>query len=283
MYNAQFVSNSGVTFNFGLEWGSAFDVDPLSGFDVKVSTSQGFQQVGNTVTGLSVAGVKRKISGVITDRANDTQIAQKMQKALSAFTRGRLVIENRYCEAIVQKTPEFVRTKNGMLTFAAQVFCPSPYWMDTQGTVKRLGGYDPAFRFPVNYATLHRFGTKTVSAFVNCVQAGEVEVPYKVQFTALGTVENFGLIDIHTMDHIKVFETIIPGDVVTIGREDGHLFVRKQAANGENEDIFFKLDESSTLFNLRAGDNVLKATAEEGEDLLVAYVEYTNAFTGVIA
>lgn len=282
MYDAQFVSNAGNTFSFGLEWGTAFDVDPLSGFDVKVSTSQGFQQIGNTITNMSVAGVKRKIKGVIVDKANDTQIANNMQKALSSFTRGRFIVGNRYCEAVVQKTPEFVRTKNGLLTFALQIFCPLPYWLSTYGTVKRLGGYTPAFKFPVNYSEPHRFGIKSVSAFVNCIQAGEVDVQYTVRFTALGTVKNFGLIDIHTMDHIKVFDTIIPGDIVTIGRDDGHLFVRKTTAGGTEEDIFSLLDENSTLFSLRAGDNVLKATAEEGEDLLIAYVEYTNAFIGVV-
>ena len=283
MYNAQFISNTGVTFNFGLEWGTAFDVDPLSGLDVDVSVSQGFQQIGNTVTGMSVQGVKRKVSGVITDRANDVQIANNMQKALSAFTRGKFVVENRYCDAIVQKTPEFVRMKNGMLTFALQIFCPLPYWMSTESTVKRLGGYTAAFRFPVNYSKPHKFGDKAESAFVNCEQPGEVDVPYKVQFTAQGEVRNFGLIDTRTMDHIKIFETIVPGHVVEVGREDGQLYVRKKLEDGTVEDIFMKLDESSVLFSLRAGDNVLKATADEGERLLTAFVEYTSAYIGVVS
>lgn len=282
MYNAQFQSKDGTTFSFGLEWGTAFDVDPLSGVDVKVSTSQGFQQIGNTITGSSVEGVKRQITGIITDKSNDKQIARRMQKVFSAFTNGRLIVGDRYCDAVVQKTPEFLRVKQGWLTFSLQIFCPSPYWMSTASTIKRLGGYIPSFRFPVNYSVPHRFGVKTASAFFNCYSAGEANVPYKAQFTALGTVRNFGLIDIYTMDFIKIYDEIIPGDIVTVGREDGRLYVRKRTADGIEQDIFAKMDESSTLYYLRAGDNVLKATAEDGEEMLVLYMEYTDAFLGVI-
>lgn len=281
MYDARFVSDSGATFSFGFSGGTVFDIDPLSGVDVKISTSQGFQQIGETVTGMSVAGVKRKISGAIYDKKNDAQIARRMQKALSSFTRGRLYIGDRYCDAVVEKTPEFIREKSGRLSFSLQVYCPQPYWLNDKATVKELGGYIPAFSFPVTYDT-HAFGVKAPSAFVNCETDGEVDVPYTVRFTTTSSAENIGLIDIHTMAYIKVADSIVAGEMITIGRENGHLYVKKTAADGTETDIFALLDESSTLFFLRAGDNVLKATADDGEDSLIVYVEYSSAYVGVV-
>ena len=281
MYEATFEADSGAAFLFGYSAGTVFDVDPLSGLDVTIGASQGFNQIGETVTGMSVKGVKRKISGVIFDRKNDTQIARRMQKALTAFTRGRLYVGDRFCEAVVQKTPEFIREKSGMLTFALQIFCPDPYWRDKKTQSKQIGGYYPAFSFPVDY-TQHVFGTKAPSAFVNCINAGEADVAYKATFTALAPVSNAGLIDVYTMDYIKVLDTIDVGEKITIGREEGHIIVRKQAQDGTQTDIFSKLDEDSTLFSLRPGDNVIKATAQEGEDELVVYVEYESAYIGVI-
>jgi hypothetical protein len=281
MYEATFENENGTSFTFGFSSGSVFDIDPLSGLDVSVSSSQGFAQVGETVTGMSVKGVKRKISGAIFDKKNDGAIARRMQRVLSTLTRGRLYVGDRYCEAIVQKTPEFVREKGGRLTFSLQVYCPMPYWYDRKETSKQLGGYFPAFSFPVNYNT-HQFGVKAPSAFVNCVNEGEADVPYSATFTALATAKNVGLIDVHTLDMIKVFDTIEVGETITIAREDGHLVVRKKTPLGEVTDIFAKLDEESTLFSLRAGDNVIKATAEEGEDVLVVYVNYSSAYVGVV-
>lgn len=282
MLEATFEAENGTSFTFGYSGGSVFDIDPLSGLDVSVGTSQGFNQVGETVTGMSVKGVKRKISGAIFDKKNDASIARRMQKVFSAFTRGKLIVGDRYCDAVIQKTPEFVREKGGRLTFATQIFCPMPYWLNRKTTSRQLGGYTPAFSFPVNYAEPHRFGVKAASAFVNCVNEGEADVPYTATFTALATAKNVGLIDVHTMDAIKVFETLEVGEKITIGREAGHLIVRKHTTDGLITDIFSKLDEESTLFSLRVGDNVLKATAEEGEEHLVAFIDYSSAFIGVV-
>lgn len=281
MYEATF-ETGGTSFLFGFSGGSVFDIDPLSGLDVTIGTSQGFNQVGETITGMSIKGVKRRISGVIFDRRSDASIARRMQRVLSAFTRGRLYVGDRYCDAVVQKTPEFVREKDGRLTFALQIFCPTPYWYDKKTTQRQLGGYVPSFMFPVNYATPHTFGVKAASAFVNCVSDGEAEVPYTATFTALALATNVGLIDVQTMEYIKVFDTIEVGEKITIGREDGHLIARKTTPDGVTADVFSKLDEDSTLFSLKPGDNVLKATADEGEEHLVVYIGYSNAYIGVV-
>ena len=160
MYEAVFENENGTSFAFGVNSGSVFDIDPLSGLDVTISASQGFAQVGETVTGMSVKGVKRKISGAIFDKKNDAAIARRMQRVMSTMAKGKLYVGDRYCEAVIQKTPEFVREKGGRLTFALQIYCPEPYWKDRKTTSKQMGGYIPAFHFPVNYAHAHGSASK---------------------------------------------------------------------------------------------------------------------------
>ena len=283
MYTAEFKSG-GASFLFSIENGVVFDIDPLSGHDVKVSASQGFNQIGETVVGMSVGGVKRRISGVIIDRKNDTQIARRMQRAMAAFVRGKLIVGERYCEAVVEKTPEFARDKNGVMRFSTQVYCPNPFFMSVAKTVKKLGGYVPSFSFPVNYANPHRFGVKAASgAFGNCRTDGDEAVTYKARFTTLAPAQNVGLIDVNTLEGIRINLPLEVGEEITFGREEGHLVVTKTDAAGNVTDEFAALSDESTLFTLRAGDNVLKPVADEGEEALVVYVEYENAYGGVIA
>lgn len=281
MYTAEFKSGS-ASFAFGFENGVIFDIEPLSGHDVKISASQGFNQIGETVTGMSAGGVKRRISGAIIDRRNDTQIARRMQKAMAAFVRGKLIVGERYCEAVVEKTPEFVREKNGVMKFAAQVYCPNPFFLSVQKTVKKLGGYTPSFSFPVNYAQPHRFGVKSGGVFVNCRTDGDEAVTYRARFTTLAPANNVGLVDVNTLEEIRIHLPLEVGEEITFGREDGHLIVTKTDAHGVTTDEFAALSDESTLFMLRAGDNVLKPVADAGEDGLVVFVEYENAYGGVI-
>lgn len=281
MYDAKFVNNNGEQFLFSLSSGVAFDIEPLSGVDVSIASSQGFNQIGETVTGMSVGGIRRRISGVITDRSSDNQIAQRMRRAMAALTRGTLHVGNLFCSAIVQKTPEFTRLKSGLLTFSAQVFCPLPYWQSEEETIKTLGGYTPAYRLPINFSTLHRFGVKSSGAFVNCINPGEVDAPFSVRFLSTAQTVVYSLVNVHTLAELRINDVLQSGDSVSVGRKDGRLYVTKTTASGTESDLFSALDEGSTLFSLSPGDNVLKATANSGEDSLIAYVTYSGLYTGV--
>ena len=281
MYEAKFVNDNGDQFLFSLSSGIAFDIDPLSGIDVSVASSQGFNQVGETVTGMSVGGIRRRITGVVTDKRNDVQIAKRIRRALGALGRGTLHVGGLFCEAIVQKTPEFTRLKNGVLTFSAQVFCPLPYWQSEEETVKTLGGYTPAYRLPINFSTPHRFGVKSSGAFVNCSNPGEVDAPFSVRFLSTSQSTDYAIININTLAELRIHDTLMAGDTVTVGRQDGRLYVVKTNEDGTKTDLFYALYEGSTLFSLAPGDNVLKATAQSGEASLIAYVTYSGAYTGV--
>lgn len=274
MYNARFLSDNGRQLRFGYEYGNIFDIDPLSGVSADISTSQGFQQNGETVENVSTGGIERQITGKLLKNL----AAQKkdMMRACAPGTYGTLYFNERYtCRCVVKQSPQFGegQTKE---TFVLTLFCPNSYWLSVDGKGYILGGYTPAFRFPVNYATPHRFGVKNPTAFINCVNDGAVEVDFTARFTAEVPVKNYGIINAVTLEYLTINDTLNVGDETVVYRKNGRLLVEK---NGE--DIFSKLDEDSNLFTVSPGDNPLKAAATSGEENLIVSVSFNDPFAGV--
>ena len=274
MYKARFVSGAGRVFRFGYEYGTLFDISDLSGVGADVSMSQGFNQTGETVEGVSVGSLTRQITGSILSALSANKAA--MMQAFAPGASGKLYFNDRYyADCVVKESPAFGEGQKAR-EFALTLLFPFPYWLGESGRSYILGGYTPAFRFPVNYAQPHRFGIKNPIAFVNCYNGGVVAVDFAVEFTAEAPVENYGIINAVTLEYLKINDSLNIGDKTTVYRKNGRLYVEK---NGE--DIFSKLDEDSTLFTVVAGDNMLKATADSGADNLIVAVSFADAFSGV--
>lgn len=274
MYNARFLSDNGRKFRFGYEYGNIFDIDPLSGIPADISTSQGFQQAGETVENASTGGIERQIAGKLIRSVNEQK--HDMLKAFAPGAFGTLYFNERYwCRCVVKQSPQFGEGKNKE-TFVLTLFCPNSYWQGVEGKSYILGGYAPAFHFPVNYSTPYRFGTKNPTAFINCVNDGAVSVDFTARFTADAPVENYGIMNAVTFEYIKIFDNLNIGDETVVYRKNGRLIVEK---NGE--DIFSLLDEDSNLFYLAAGDNPLKATADNGDENLIVSVSFFDPYAGV--
>lgn len=279
VYNARFLNTqTGRSFQFGYNHGTLFDIDPLDGIEIDISTSQGFQQTGVTVENRSVGGVERQIKGVILGNAANAK--NSMMNVFSPMATGKLFFnEKYYCDAVVKTAPA-IGVKNTSPSFVITLFCAYPYWLNVIENGYVLGGYTKAFRFPINYATTHRFGTKNPSAFVDCHNNGVVDLPYTATFTALATVKNYGILNAKTFEETKINDTLSIGEKTVIRRENGRLVVKK-TVNGKTTDIFSKLDEESDLFVMRPGENQLKATAESGQENLLVSISFSDAFAGV--
>lgn len=275
MYNARIETTAGAVIRLGYKHGIIFDISPLSGVDVTLATSQGFQQIGETVENQSVKGVSRTIRGTFLGPEPQKQ-ARALLRALPMFASGRLVYDDRYfCNVYVQKTP-YVTKVGDKYTFSMMLYCDTPYWLDMQASSYVLGGYTAAFSFPVAY-DVHIFGTKNDSAFTNCINTGAVDVPMTVRFVSSAETEGFGLININTLEELKLNMTLHVGETVTVSREGGRL----QVMRGE-EDVFSALDENSDLYWIHPGDNVLRMTADSGLESLQASLSYNAAEIGVV-
>lgn len=279
MYEARFLNTStGRSFRFGFPYGTVFDIDPLDGVGVDISTSQGFQQVGVTVEGKSVGGTQRQIKGQIIGPANI--VKRDMMQVFSPMASGKLFFnEKYYCDAVVKTTPSFGAGRRDV-PFVVELYCPVAYWYDVSEHGYIVGGYTPAFRFPVNYAKPHRFGIRNPSAFINCYNGGVAALPYTATFTALADVENYGIVNAVTLQELKINDTLHTGERTVVRRDNGRLIVEK-TIDGVTTDIFSALDEDSNLMTMQPGNNPVKVMADSGADSLVVSVAFSDAFAGV--
>ena len=170
MYNCTFVSTTGTTFYFGYEYGTIFDLTPLSEVEVELSTSQGFMQTGTTIEAETVTGISREITGVFIDYT-DTELVQTMLDTFAPGVHGILYFNDTYyCECAVQKAPDVLLSKKKR-TFSLMLYCPYPYWLESGDSTFAIGGYTAAFEFPVCYDS-HQFGITNNSTYVNCKNTG---------------------------------------------------------------------------------------------------------------
>lgn len=277
MYSAKIATESGKTFRFSYENGVLFDISPLSGVDVTVSTSQGFQQIGETVQSMSVKGVRRTITGkLLTEQA-----AASMLSVLPVFTRGKLFFNESYwCPITVQKTPTIVHSKNCDVRFTMQVYCEVPFWYSVESKHVNLNTIVPAFRFPVTYNT-HRFGTHASGSAANIFNSGDVSAPFDLVITSSGAATNYGIINTRTGANLTFEDTLSAGDTVHFYRKNGRVTAEK-TSGGVTSGALAYLADDSDLFSLDAGDNLIMVTAENGAASVSAYITYSAAYMGVI-
>ena len=277
MYNAKFVKSNGDVFSFGLEYGTIFDISPLSELDVQIGTNQGFQQIGDTIQTRGMKGVTRTIRGRTIGEANSLKM--RMLTVFSPFASGKLYFDGKYyCNAVVKKTPA-ISVNDHDAEFSMMLYCPSPYWYAAQQSSYSIGRIIPAFHFPTAYTT-HKFGTKNPSAFTNVYNPGEDTDDFELEFAATGDVTTFGVIDINTQEFIEITTKLTAGEVVRMYRDSGRLRV-EMLSGGVATDIFGLLKYDSNLFTIRSGDNVWKMYAGAGIDSLSVEATFNAAYPGV--
>ena len=278
MYTAKFENSNGKIFYFGYKYGNIFDIDGLTGLDVSVSMSQGFNQVGETVENLSVESNQLEISGILLGESKESK--RKMLSVFAPLQKGKLTFENKYfIDCVVKKTPIITIDKNDA-KFELVLVAPYPYWQKSNIKSFVSGGYTPAFSFPVNYALPHIFGEKNQNAFMTCNNDGDVEAFYKLEFRSLSETTNPYIINVETQEFLKLNTTVTADDKITVYRSGGRLVVEK-VTNDIATDAFSALDEDSDLMYMHVGNNLIKADADNGADQLISTITFYDIVVGV--
>ena len=279
MYNAKFISDNGTAFSFGLNNYVAFDIKGLSGNDVNVGTSQGFGQIGETVETQGLTGKPLTIKGVIF--RNIPQIKKQMQKAFAPFQSGQLIFNDKYkIFVIVKSSPTFnPKKKNG--AFSMQLFAPFPLWKTVDEKVDIIGGITPLFRFPVNYSEPHKFGERSASKYINIVNNGDMETPLKINIIADGTNSNVVISNLQTFEFLRFNGTLETGDEVQFYYDDYNQLIVELWRDGVKSDIIGWIDDDSTLYNLKVGDNIIAIDSDEGGGNLSVSIMHSDALGAV--
>lgn len=278
MYNARIDTSVGKSAYFGYDHGSIFDITPLSGIDVTLSTSQAYQQLGETVDMQTVKGITRTIKGVIL---NETA-ARDMIDALAPLVSGKLYFLKDgqtpyFCNIVIKKAPSVHKDSTGKTTFSMQVFCHDPFWYIDTLTVGHVTRYEPAFRYPTSLNS-HSFGNVISGTYQNISNHGSVDAGFTATFTTLSSTENFSIINKITGEVLKVNNSLTRGEVIQVFHENGRIRITK-----DDENIYASLDDVSTLFWLHPGDNLIEKEAESGADALQVKLSFHTPYMGVIA
>lgn len=279
MYNVVFESDNGNKYYFGASGTTVFDMDFGSGVPVNIGTSQGFSQVGETVQSRIVSGRVINVSGVVYGNVQERKRA--MRSIISPFACGRLVFENQYyIRVFVKSSPTFSPVKNDG-RFTMQFFAPYPFFKSVSEKTTEIGSVRALFSFPVNYAKPHKFGERSGARYKNVYNDSDVSIPFSAYFYSSGTSTNPVITNLQTFKTLKLNGTLDAGNYVNIYRNDENLLRAELVSGGVTTDIISWIDETSDLFELEVGDNLISATDNEGGASLTAKITYNPVVVAV--
>ena len=274
-----FMSDNGKKFAFGTENANVFDADLGDGVSVDIGTSQGFSQIGETLENRTIAGRTIPVKGTFYG-TNIPSHKNEMRRVLNPLASGRLVFENQEIRVVVSQSPTFSPIRdNGRFTM--QFFAPYPFFKSTQASTVSIGSVKPMFRFPVNYATPHKFGETGDEKYVNVRNDGDVPVPFEVYIRNTNSetlAGNVTLVNLVTLQRLTINGTLSAGEVVHIYRDSENVLRAELTVEGETTDIISRISEDSTLFELAVGDNLI---GFEGDAKLYVRFVHNNAVVNV--
>lgn len=279
MYNVIFEADTGKKFVFGAPGSNVFDMNIGDGLTVSIGTSQGFAQIGESVESQSVTGRHITVRGVVF--GDVPQMKRTMRNTFAPFVSGRLVFgKSHYIRVYVKASPTFSPVKNDG-RFTMQFFAPFPYFYSMSEKTANVGAIIPQFRFPVNYSTPHRFGTRTKERYTNIYNGGDVAVPFDVHLTAAGECPNVTVTNMKNLAFLKVNGTLNTGDSMRIYRDSSGILRAELTSEGLTTDAISMIDEESTLFQLTVGDNLIGATDDNDGANLTASFAFREAVVAV--
>lgn len=262
MFEVIFEADNGKKFTFGRGGSNYFGMSIGNGMDVALGTSQGFSQIGETVQTQAVNGrtidVTGELYGDIAQRKN------ALRNTCPPLTSGRLVFQKSYFIRVYVKAAPSFSAKRGNGLFKMQFFAPFPYFSSLEEKAYSIGAVTKQFRFPVNYSTPHRFGTRSAAKAVTIPNDGDVPVPFRMDIRATGACSNVKVTNLNTLAFLKITGDLSAGDRVTVYHDQDNALRAELTSGGVTTDILSRVDDDSTLFELAAGNNLLAATDDNG-------------------
>lgn len=300
MYNARIDTDKGKTFRFGYQWGTLFDISPLTGANIDIDTSQNFQQVRENVEVQSTGGVTRTIKGTCLNATT----AKLMIKTLPIYTTGKLYFnDSLYCNITIKKTPDIVRKQSGKYVFSMSVFCDDPFWHTDEQVSEKLVHIIPSFSFPTTFDE-HIFGSFSDEPLI---VRNDSDVPRPLDVSINVMSNDIRYIRLYKFGKSYSTESVINGDysfievyvqtgyhiapyTLRIFWENGFLRVYAvyyNVAGIENKiDLTGSFSFHGDFIQIDPGDNIFKLSMSDGEKEIasqaIASINFSPVYMGVI-
>ena len=178
-----------------------------------------------------------------------------------------------YLDVVPAQTP-IVSGGANLLNFQFKLKAAFPYWRTEDTARMLLGGMEPAwFPTPVSTAGAFAISRYKHNMYTNFVNDGNAETAFTLYLQAAAKVKNPMLWNNGTRTFIRLNTTMQAHERAVICTADGNRGCRYYTAAGAEDNGFRLLDIDSDLWMmLTPGDNVLRMTADEGNENLTAIV-----------
>ena len=204
-----------------------------------------------------------------------------MRKVFAPFVWGKLTFNGtHYIRACVKDTPTFSSIRDDG-RFTMRLYAPFPFFYSLDDAHFNIGEIVPAFSFPINYATPHKFGERGTEKYTNVYNNGDIAVPFAVYMETFGTSVNPSIVNLDTQEYLKLNGTLNVGDVANIYRDSNNILRAELTADGEVTDILSWIDDGSTLFQLNPGDNIIAFDDDGGGSSLAVKFTFSPAVVAV--
>lgn len=160
--------------------------------------------------------------------------------------------------------------------------CYDPYWRDGNPVRTDIAFWIPMFKFPliIDHIDGTMMGQRSPTTIVNVDNDGHTDTGMIIKFEADQTVINPQLVNVNTMEFIKLNLTMTPGQVITINTNRGQKSITSEL-NGVVTNAFNSLVFGSTFLQLNVGDNLFRYGADSSEEFLRVSIYHDNKYVGV--
>lgn len=263
------------------------DVTGLSGIENTIYSTNSMGQHGDTYISQRFEPRDISIKGNInsTDKDRVLELRRNAEKILNAELNAKLVYTYkdfvRVIDCKVDGKPTFKRSKV-FEQFTIPLTCCSPFWREEAETKKDIAVWVDSWEFDFEIPEEGiELGYRAPSLIVNAYNEGDVKSGMRIEFRAIGTVNNPSLLNVNTQEYIKLINTtMVAGDVITVNTDygkKGAILTRE----GQETDYFKYIDVESTFMQLDIGDNVFRYDAESGLNALEVTIYHYNKYLGV--
>lgn len=163
------------------------------------------------------------------------------------------------------------------------MLCPIPYFYDNSASETDINIITNSFNFPfaIEKDSPVALGYLEDISEIYLINNGDVKTGMKIEITATGTVRNPIIYNAVTNEFFKLNYEMAAGEIVYISTEKGKKTV-ETLKEGSYINIFNKIAEGSTWFQLELGTNVFKYDADaQDENYMTVKFAFQQLYRGV--
>ena len=266
----------------------ARDVDGLNDVSMKVNTTTTIGQDGETFVSSTIEAREVHLTGHLraTGLERQVQLRRRLNHALGAREKGELIYVcgslRRRIACYAETAPNY--TPGRLPQFQITLRCPSPFWQDEEQEEVQIVEWEGGMAFDeadgLQLTDGWEVGRRTGELIVSVENAGDVPCGMTILFEAEGTVINPQLMNVETLEFVKINTEMANGDRIEITTAYGQknaVLIR----SGERTNIFRLLDQDTTFLQMAVGENLFACDADESVANLTARIQYNRQYLGV--